>query len=68
MRREGHFIRKSGSHRHGRRRRLGPRLRSRDDPPSAGEVAAHFAEIHDDRRGYAIPANVLDEFRLVAES
>lgn len=36
-------------------------------PPTAEDVAAHFDEIGDDTRGYAIPANAFDEFRIVAE-
>jgi NAD(P)-dependent dehydrogenase (short-subunit alcohol dehydrogenase family) len=37
-----------------------------DAPPSAEDVAAHFDMIRDDRLGYRIPANALDEFRIVA--
>lgn len=38
-----------------------------DAPPSAEDVAAHFEQIGDAARGYAIPANLVDEFRIVAE-
>ncbi len=35
-------------------------------PPSVEEVAANFETIRDDTLGYRIPANALDEFRIVA--
>lgn len=38
-----------------------------DLPPSAEDVAAHFDMIKDDGLGYRIPANGLDEFRIVAK-
>ena len=37
-----------------------------DAPPSAEDVAANFETIRDDTLGYRIPANALDEFRIVA--
>ncbi len=37
-----------------------------DAPPSAEDVAAHFETICDEGLGYRIPANALDEFRIVA--
>lgn len=37
-----------------------------DAPPSAEDVATNFATIRDDTLGYRIPANALDEFRIVA--
>lgn len=40
---------------------------SRETPPSADEVAAHIDEIRDAERGYAIPRNMPDEFRIVVE-
>ena len=36
-------------------------------PLDAETIAAHWDELRDDGRGYAIPANVADEFRIVAE-
>lgn len=33
----------------------------------AETIAAHWSEVRDDQSGYAIPANVADEFRIVAE-
>ncbi|MDE2597591.1 MAG: SDR family NAD(P)-dependent oxidoreductase [Sphingomonadales bacterium] len=38
-----------------------------DDTIDADVIAAHWDEIRDDTRGYAIPANITDEFRIVAE-
>lgn len=38
-----------------------------DEPVDADAVAAHWDVIRDDRRGYAIPANNTDEWRIVAE-
>lgn len=40
---------------------LGPR----DTPPSADDVAAHIAEIRDERRGVHIPSSLMDEMRIV---
>lgn len=37
-----------------------------DAPIDADTIAANWEVIQDDARGYAIPANVVDEFRLVA--
>jgi hypothetical protein len=31
----------------------------------AEDVAAHINEIRDDKRGYDIPTNLMDEFRLL---
>jgi NAD(P)-dependent dehydrogenase (short-subunit alcohol dehydrogenase family) len=38
-----------------------------DMPLDAESIADNWQTIRDDGRGYAIPANVLDEFRIVAE-
>ena len=38
-----------------------------DDITDADVIAANWNTIRDDTRGYAIPANVTDEFRIVAE-
>jgi NAD(P)-dependent dehydrogenase (short-subunit alcohol dehydrogenase family) len=38
-----------------------------DDIGDADVIAANWDTIRDDSRGYAIPANVTDEFRIVAE-
>lgn len=38
-----------------------------DAPIDADSIAANWDTIRDDARGYAIPANVVDEFRIVAE-
>jgi hypothetical protein len=38
-----------------------------DAPIDADTVAANWQAIGDDARGYAIPADVTDEFRIVAE-
>jgi NAD(P)-dependent dehydrogenase (short-subunit alcohol dehydrogenase family) len=38
---------------------------SREQPSVAEDVAAHINEIRDDKRGYDIPTNLMDEFRLL---
>lgn len=40
---------------------------SRKEPLSAEDIAAHWQDIRDDNLGYAIPADVTDEFRYVIE-
>lgn len=37
-------------------------------PPTAEQIAAQFAAVHDEAHGFAIPANTLDEFRIVAQA
>jgi NAD(P)-dependent dehydrogenase (short-subunit alcohol dehydrogenase family) len=40
---------------------------ARDEAPSAEDIAADWARINDAGAGYAIPANQVDEWRIVAE-
>jgi len=40
---------------------------SRETPPAVEEVAGHIDEIRDTGKGFAIPRNIADEFRVVVE-
>jgi NAD(P)-dependent dehydrogenase (short-subunit alcohol dehydrogenase family) len=39
---------------------------SRETPARAEDIAAHFDQIRDPRRGFHIPTSLLDEYRIVA--